>query len=88
MAKDREERYRNPDDLIIDLECLLSGSPPRLARQRLAAAMLEELATGEPEEAEEEGRSSERNNSWPWIALLGGLLGLSVLVNLLLLLRR
>ena len=84
MSKDREQRYRNPDDLIIDLECLLSGQPPRLARQRIQAAMLEQLAQGE---ADEEEAPQVRETSLPWMAILGGLLGLSVLINLLLLLR-
>jgi serine/threonine-protein kinase len=87
MAKDREQRYRNPDDLIIDLECLLSGDPPRLARQHLAAATLAQLATGEPE-VEDDDRPGRNETGWLWTAILGGLLGLSLLVNLLLLLRR
>src|SRR5262249_48754961 len=85
MAKDREQRYRHPDDLIIDLEYLLSGQPPRLARQRIQAAMLEQLAEGE---AEEEKPPPTTESSLPWIAILGGLLGLSLLINLLLLVRR
>src|SRR5207244_4514018 len=31
MAKDRRKRYPTPDDLILDLECLLHGEPPKLA---------------------------------------------------------
>jgi serine/threonine-protein kinase len=87
MTKDRKQRYRSPDDLIIDLEYLLSGAPPRLARQRIQAAMLEGLAQGE---AEEEEDAPVRQSETPilWVAILGGLLALSVLINLLLLLRR
>ncbi len=29
MAKNRENRYRNPDDLILDLKCLLAGDSRR-----------------------------------------------------------
>ena len=29
LAKNRENRYRNPDDLILDLKCLLQGESPR-----------------------------------------------------------
>jgi serine/threonine-protein kinase len=87
MAKDREQRYRNPDDLIIDLECLLSGAPPRLARQQIQAAMLEGLAQGEAAE-EDEAPDRPSGSTVPWVAILGGLLGLSLLINLLLLLRR
>src|SRR3954471_16673218 len=31
MAKNRENRYRNPDDLILDLKCLLQGESPMIA---------------------------------------------------------
>src|SRR5438552_8827858 len=30
MAKGRQQRYPTPDDLIIDLECLLNRRPPKL----------------------------------------------------------
>jgi serine/threonine-protein kinase len=86
MAKDREQRYRNPDGLILDLECLLSGEPPRLARQQIQAATLEALTEGEPE-ADGDKTAPTNYDSWPWLAILGVLLGLSALVNLLLLLR-
>ena len=87
MAKDRAQRYRHPDDLIIDLECLLSDEPPRLARQHIEAAMLEGLAKGEVVEDTEKPKRKQEN-WWPWLLVLGGLLGVSVLFNLLLLLRR
>jgi serine/threonine-protein kinase len=91
MAKDRKQRYRSPDDLIIDLECLLNGEPPKLARQRIEAATLRELAEGEAEE--EEGDDVSRSpgppgGAWVWIGVLGALLALSALVNLVLLLKR
>src|SRR5262249_49909625 len=37
MAKDRRQRYQTPGDLITDLEFLLNGEPPKLARQRAHA---------------------------------------------------
>jgi serine/threonine-protein kinase len=87
MAKEREHRYRTPGDLILDLECLLTGDPPKLARQRIEAATLEGLAAGEEEEEEGPGG---RGGPPPWLglAVLGGLLGVSVLLNLILLLMR
>jgi serine/threonine-protein kinase len=90
MAKDRERRYRSPADLIVDLECLLNGEPPRLARRQVEAEALRGLAEGADED-EDEGAPPPRpapQAAWLWVALLGGLLGLSVLVNLVLLLRR
>jgi serine/threonine-protein kinase len=88
MAKNREQRYRNPDDLIIDLECLYSGEPPRLARQRIEASTLRELAEGETEGEETVSPGEGSHGLLRWICILGGLLGLSVIVNLVLLLRR
>ncbi len=89
MAKDRRQRYASADDLIIDLECLLSGDPPKLARKKIEAGTLRELAEGDADE-EDEGRErpSGPPMPWVWIAVLGGLLGLSVLVNLILMLHR
>jgi serine/threonine-protein kinase len=89
MAKDRHERYQKPDDLILDLECLLAGEAPKLARQRIEAATLRGLAHGEEDE-DDDARTFRRKQGveWWWLAILGGLLGVSLLVNLILLLLR
>jgi eukaryotic-like serine/threonine-protein kinase len=86
MAKKRGERYQMPANLITDLECLLNGEPPKLARQRLEAATLKRLAEGEVDEDEEEAKSGQ---SVPvlWVAILAGVLALSLLGNLILALR-
>jgi serine/threonine-protein kinase len=89
MAKDRRQRYANADDAIIDLECLLTGEPPKLARKKIEEGMLRGLAEGEADE--DEGppeRPSGPPMPWVWVGVLGGLLGLSVLVNVILALRR
>ncbi len=88
MAKDRRQRYAGADDLIIDLECLLAGDPPKLARRKIEAGTLAGLAEGAGDEPEETERPSGPPMPWVWIGILGGLLGVSVLVNLILLLRR
>jgi serine/threonine-protein kinase len=83
MAKDRAQRYPTPGDLLIDLECLLSGQPPKLARQRIAEGTLAQLARGEAaddDDDEAEGSGAHRL----WLGVLGGLLGLSVVLNVLL----
>jgi serine/threonine protein kinase len=101
MAKDREDRYRTPEELIIDLECLLIGEPPRLARQHFSAALLAGLAEGE--EATDEARRKRRKKKkeledqdlewWQrkapmwWVLTALGLLGVSLLLNLLLTIR-
>ena len=90
MAKERSQRYRNPDELIGDLECLLNGEPPKLARQRIEAAMLRQLAEGDEEE-EDEGGSGRENAAglpWLWVGILGGVLALSLVLNLWLWLSR
>ena len=88
MAKDRRKRYATADDLIIDLECLLAGDPPKLARRKIEAGTLRDWPKGmrtSQEEAAE--RPSGPPMPWVWIGILGGLLGLSVLVNLILLVK-
>ena len=89
MAKDREQRYQKAEDLVRDLEYLLNGEPPRLARQRIEAATLQRLSEGEEEKEEEEGGGATAGP--PWMAaynILAGALALSLVLNLLLLLRR
>jgi serine/threonine-protein kinase len=90
MAKNRSQRYRTPADLIIDLECLLNGEPPKLARQRIAASALQGLAEGEIDEEEEDERRplfSREGIPLLWAGVLAGVLALSLLFNLVLLLR-
>jgi serine/threonine protein kinase len=90
MAKDRDQRYRNPDDLIFDLECLLNNEPPKMARKKIESSTLQGLAEGEEEESEEDAvqPSGPPGGAWLWIGVLAAALGLSLLGNLLLLLRR
>lgn len=85
MAKDRDQRYATPDDLIIDLECLLNGEPPKLARQRLEASTLSGLTHGE--EDEDESPSQPDGVPLVWVMVLAGVLALSLVGNLVLLLR-
>jgi serine/threonine-protein kinase len=85
MAKDRRKRYQTPADLIIDLECLLNNEPPKLARQKLEAATLKELAHGEADE--EDDAPGPAGVPLVWVAVLAGVLALSLLVNLILMLH-
>lgn len=98
MARNREERYRTPDDLLIDLQCLADGIPPRIASQRAEAlAALDEADTGEsatfegvsavsePEMIEMAAYVNSRTNI---IAVLSIALGVSIVTNVLFLMMR
>jgi serine/threonine-protein kinase len=86
MAKDRDQRYPSADDLILDLECLLNGRPPKLARERIEAGTLKKLAEGETDEVDA-ALPPEEAPDRIWIILLACLLAVSVLLNLLLVLK-
>ncbi len=96
MARNRENRYRDPDDLIIDLNRLLNGEPPIIAAQKLDS--LTSLSEGEATDYAETGGSvsgsemeemagyvNSRNNI---IAALAVLLGLSIVSNVVMLVSR
>ena len=44
MAKNRDARYKNAKDVLMDLECIAKGQPPLLARERLNSNLLSGLA--------------------------------------------
>ena len=94
MAKNREDRYRNPEDLILDLKSLIAGEPPMVATQKTET--LASLAEGEADdeaggpiasssawEAEKEEMAAFVNSRSNIIASLAILLGLSIVTNLL-----
>ncbi len=87
MAKDRAQRYQNPGTLLMDLESLLAGQSPKVASQQFAQSSLHNLAEGEVAE-EEDARAAGRGVHTIWLAVLGGILGLSVILNVVLLLLR
>jgi serine/threonine-protein kinase len=93
MAKNREQRYQKPEDLILDLECLLNSKPPKLARARIKASTLEALAEGDETEDDPKSPRSRRASARTikkyqlWLAIVGGVAALSVLVNIILLIR-
>jgi serine/threonine protein kinase len=93
MAKNRENRYQGPDDLILDIKCLQRGESPMLAGQKTDDLMA--LAEGEydHETAAQLGASdlqlaelaSYVNNRNHIIATMAMILAVSVITNLLLL---
>jgi len=54
MAKRREDRYKDMEELLADLEALRNGQPPLRARQRFDVSALRQLEQGQPVEQEEE----------------------------------
>jgi serine/threonine-protein kinase len=93
LAKNREHRYSTPDDLILDLKCLIQGESPMIAGQKPES--LEALAHGESD-ALPEGPWEEDlveiagivNNRNQIIATIAMLLAVSVITNVILLTTR
>lgn len=86
MAKECKGRYQTPEDLVIDLECLLNNEAPKLARKRIKSADLGSLSEGE---TYSEAVDSVEMPGWvvPTLATMGGVLVLSLFANLVLALR-
>jgi serine/threonine protein kinase len=88
LAKDRADRYANPTDLLIDLECLYAGKPPKLAQEMLredtlaalSGASDDEIVVTEPRSVTLRRTKSKRPPTL--MILLCILLGLSMLLNL------
>ncbi|MBP8604380.1 MAG: serine/threonine protein kinase [Phycisphaerae bacterium] len=83
MAKEREERYRNMEEVIADLQAVRDGKPPLLARQKFDVEALEQLEEGM---AIETAAGTERVYTEEMIAKYRiGLLALGILSAILLL---
>jgi serine/threonine-protein kinase len=86
MAKRRRDRYASCKDLLVDLESIARGEPPLLARSRYDAGVLQGLAdqgeavhpAGQPQAAASTGRPD-----WIWVVVLAIVLGLSVILNII-----
>ncbi len=91
MAKSPNQRYQTPSDLLVDIECLIAGQAPKLARKQIEMRVLEGLKTGkrDEEEAEREEIELEPTAAYTvWLWLLGALLGISILLNVLLMIMK
>jgi len=90
MAKKREDRYASYSDLLSDLQSISRGEPPLQARKRYDDNLLQGLAeSGETVEMESPVSDDEPTPatvSMVWIFVLGALFGVSLIVNIVLLL--
>ncbi|HZW34567.1 MAG TPA: serine/threonine-protein kinase [Isosphaeraceae bacterium] len=94
MAKNREQRYHTPDDLILDLKCLLRDEGPMIAGQKTESLLA--LAEGEADELGRAGPSAEQmveiaayvKSRHHIIATMAMLLAVSVITNLILFIAR
>ena len=86
MAKKREDRYKNVEELLLDLEALKNGQPPLRARKRFDVSMLEQLEAGEDvEDAEEEYDGDAISNYRVAVLILSTVAAIFFLVIVLLL---
>jgi len=91
MAKKPDDRYASYSDLIADLQAVYRGEPPLQARRRYEPTLLHELAekgeveTGDNEADEEPAPAMV---SLVWIFALGAMLGVSIILNIILMLIR
>ncbi len=88
MAKSRDKRYANTKDVLIDLEAIIRGEPPLQARRKFDAGLMKQLAAGPkpitPTNGEPHDEEHEPGGAHWIIVVLGVFLGLSALLNLIL----
>ena len=89
MAKRREDRYKNVEELLTDLEALCEGHAPLQAHKRFDVSMLEQLEEGDLVEMEHEEDAEEVITRYRLAVLILGVVStISVLIIILMLLRR
>lgn len=86
MAKRREDRYKNVEELLIDLESIRNGQPPVQAHKRFDVSMLEPLAKGNTVEVREEVYTEDTLARYKLaILILSTVSAIAVLITILLL---
>jgi serine/threonine-protein kinase len=88
MAKRREDRYKNIEELLLDLEALRDGRPPVQAHKRFDVSVLEKLQEGETVEVKEKAYEEETIANYRMaILILSTVAAIFLVVIVLLLLR-
>jgi serine/threonine protein kinase len=81
MAKRREDRYKNVEELLTDLEALRQGRPPLQAHKRFDVSMLEQLEDGETVETETQVDTDEIITRYRlYLLILGAVSFFSILI--------
>jgi hypothetical protein len=89
MAKRREDRYKDVEELLMDLEALRQGRPPVRARQRFDVSLLEQLENGDAVEMEPSEYPDEIITRYRLAVLvLGVVTTVSIMIIILLLLLK
>jgi len=89
LAKHREDRYNNVEELLTDLEALRQGHPPLQAHKRFDVSMLEQLEEGDIVDTQEQAYPDDLITRYRLAVLvLGAVTAISVLVVILLLALR
>jgi serine/threonine protein kinase len=89
MAKHREDRYSNVEELLMDLEALRQGHPPLQAHKRFDVEMLEKLEEGDTVEPDRPEDTEEIITRYRlYLLILGAVSTVSVLIIILMLALR
>ncbi len=81
LAKRREDRYNNVEELLLDLEALRQGHPPLQAHKRFDVEMLEKLEDGETIEVERETDTDEIITRYRlYLLVLGAVSAIAILI--------
>ncbi len=85
MAKRREDRYKNIDELLIDLKAVREGQPPLRAHKRFDMSAYKDLEEGEEVQFEDELYESERLMRYRMAVYIMGAVSVVLIVGVVLL---